>query len=79
MQTGCHCFGSSQRPVSAADVWRNIGLMLAAGAGLWAATMAGDAHASLTWGELLFIAIPAGVFVLVWANLRDIVALFQTA
>lgn len=78
LQTACNCFGNSQKPVTYTDVWRNIGLVLVAATGLWVTRMASNTNTNMTFLELLLMAIVTGVFVLVWANLGDIVTLFQT-
>lgn len=79
IQTTCNCFGSSERLLDYADVWRNAGLVLVAGAGLWATGGVGDVDTSLTFIELLFMSIIAGAFALLWANLNDIVSMFYSA
>ncbi|GIK56282.1 MAG: hypothetical protein BroJett015_19450 [Chloroflexota bacterium] len=79
LQAACNCFGHGHQPVTHADVWRNVGFILVAAGGLWATQVAGGTGAGLTFIEVLLLTIIAGVFVLVWANLSDIMALFQTA
>ncbi len=79
LQAACNCFGASHQPVTHADVWRNVGFILVAAGGLWTTQAAGGVGAGLTFIEMLLLTIIASVFVLVWANLSDIMALFQTA
>lgn len=79
IRASCNCFGHSYQPVTYADVWRNVGIILVAAGGLWATQAAGGTGAGLTFIEMLLLVIIASVFVLVWANLGDIMALFQTA
>src|ERR1051326_7881489 len=33
LRTACNCFGTSKQPVTVADVWRNLGLVLCAALG----------------------------------------------
>src|ERR1700737_4006721 len=33
LQTACNCFGSSEKNVSSADIWRNLGFILCASVG----------------------------------------------
>lgn len=78
IQTSCNCFGTSEKPLTYYDVWRNAGLILLATAGLAMSETTG-ALPSLAFIELLFVFIIAAVFVLLWSNLSEIVALFQAA
>jgi hypothetical protein len=78
LETSCHCFGASEKPLTYYDVGRNAGFILLAATGLG---MAGATNAmpSLAFIEHLFIFIIAAVFVLLWTNLREIAALLQAA
>jgi hypothetical protein len=76
IQTKCNCFGNNENSLGFANIWRNMGLIIVSGIGLWA--MAGDLNMSLSILESLFITLSALVFVLVWVNLANIATLFRT-
>lgn len=77
LQTACNCFGSSEKPVTPVDIWRNVGFLLCAGSGgealIWMRGTQGD----LEWVAWLFIALGAGVFVMIWIQLGEIVQIFR--
>ena len=73
----CHCFGSSNKPVTRVDIWRNVGFLLCAGGGCEALLWTHGAQESLAWMAWLFIALSAGVFVMIWIQLGEIVQLFR--
>ncbi len=51
IQTACNCFGSSQKSVTYADVWRNVGLSSVIAVGWWTALQPQDGGiASQNWG-----------------------------
>jgi hypothetical protein len=77
IQTPCNCFGSSERPVSVYDAWRNVGFTLLAALGLWLLKTANTVETHLTSGELTLIGFISVAFVLLWANLGEIASLLR--
>lgn len=77
LQTACHCFGSSDKPVTLVDIWRNVGLLLCAGGGCEALIWTRGAQERLEGIAWLLIALGAGVFVILWIQLGEIVQLFR--
>jgi len=77
LQTACNCFGSSEKSVSSADIWRNLGFILCATVGCGVLTWTRDAHVSLNSIEWLLASLGALVFVLIWIQLGEIVQLFR--
>jgi len=75
IQTPCHCFGSSEKPVSRYDLWRNGGFIVCALVGLIGANMDSSLHLSVfETGLVALMAIP---FVVLWINLGELVRLFD--
>ena len=77
MRSSCNCFGPTQKPVSAIEVWRNIGLILCAiiGCGVLAASNNGQGHPGLIeWGS---IGLGVAVCVMIWIQLGEIVYIFH--
>lgn len=60
IQTTCNCFGHSQKPVTYANVWRNVAVMSVSLSGWWLAIQVPEGVASQNW------------FALVWDGLRTI-------
>ncbi len=79
IQTPCNCFGSSQRPVSAYDMWRNVGFMVCALAGLVSLSALPGTRANLSMVELGLLGLMAVVFVVLWAHLGEFLELFSTS
>ncbi|HLZ61593.1 MAG TPA: MauE/DoxX family redox-associated membrane protein [Ktedonosporobacter sp.] len=77
VQTACNCFGSSEKPVTLVDIWRNVGLLLCAGGGCEALIWARGAQERLEGIAWLLIALAAGAFVMLWIQLGEIVQLFR--
>lgn len=77
IQTTCNCFGTSQHPISQADLLRNFGFLLCSCGGGWLATKP-EITVSLAPLHLGIIGLIAFVFVLIWAQLGEIYRLFQT-
>lgn len=77
LHTSCNCFGTSDRPITTIDIWRNMGFLLCASGGcetfLW---MHGE-QGSLTGFAWVFITLGASVFVIIWIQLGEIVQLFR--
>jgi uncharacterized membrane protein YphA (DoxX/SURF4 family) len=77
IRSSCNCFGPTQKPVSAIEVWRNIGFILCAiiGCGVLAASNNGQGHLGLIeWG---LIGLGAAVCVVIWIQLGEIVYIFR--
>ncbi|MFZ6026976.1 MAG: MauE/DoxX family redox-associated membrane protein [Chloroflexota bacterium] len=74
IDTSCNCFGASQKPVSPWDLVRNAGLIVCVLAGQALAPLAPPWPGYLESG-LMFVA--ALVFVPVWVQVEEIVALFR--
>lgn len=77
LQTSCNCFGSSKKPVTPVDIWRNIGFLLCAGGGCEALIWTRGAQESLAGIAWFFIALGAGAFVVIWIQLGEIVQLVR--
>jgi len=77
LRTTCNCFGSSNKPVTLVDIWRNGGFLLCAGGGCEALIWTRGAQGSPEWIAWLLIALFAGVFVMIWIQLGEIVQLFS--
>jgi hypothetical protein len=77
LHTSCNCFGASEKPVTQADIWRNVGFLLCAGGGCEALIWMRGAQESLEWMAWLLIALSAGVFVMIWIQLGEIVQIFH--
>ena len=77
IQTSCNCFGASRQPVTAYDLWRNLGFLLLATAGWWSHKTVHGSTTALQPAEAVLIGVAALAFVLIWANLADIGTLFQ--
>jgi len=76
LRTPCNCFGSSEKPISIGDVWRNVGFILCALGGCVALTWTQRTSERLGVVEWLLTALGAGVFVAIWIQLREIAQLF---
>ncbi len=77
LRISCHCFGSNNRPVTQIDIWRNVGFLLCAGGGCEALIWTHGVQESMVWMVWLLIALSAGVFVMIWIQLGEIVQLFR--
>lgn len=77
LQTSCHCFGASEKPVTQADIWRNVGFLVCASGGYEALIWTRGAQGSPEWMAWLFIALGAAIFVVVWTQLGEIVQLLR--
>ncbi len=77
LQIPCHCFGSSQTPVTSLDLVRNAGLLVCAGAGLGLDQQAITSN-QLSQLTLVIIGFAAIAFVLIWTQLGEIYQLFET-
>ncbi|NOK60042.1 MAG: hypothetical protein GFH27_549291n235 [Chloroflexi bacterium AL-W] len=77
IQTSCNCFGNTQKPVSMADIWRNIGFTLCAISGWVAMSIVGDTTYALGLIEWTMMVATAAAFVAVWMHLGDIIQLIH--
>lgn len=77
IHTACNCFGSSQKPITLVEIWRNLGFLLCAGGGCEVLLWTRGAQGSLEGIGWLLIALGAGVFVIIWIQLGEIVQLFR--
>lgn len=77
IQTSCACFGSSQRPVSSADVWRNVGFLVCACIGFLSLNSLPTAGIKIGLGEAGLLGMMAVVFVVLSVYLRDVIELFR--
>jgi len=78
LRTSCDCFGSDEKPVSPADIWRNAGFLCCALGGCGTLIRLPDIETSLTGLEWLLVGMAAGMFVLVWTQLGEIARLFRS-
>ncbi|HET8844895.1 MAG TPA: MauE/DoxX family redox-associated membrane protein [Ktedonobacteraceae bacterium] len=77
LSTSCNCFGTSQKPVTATDIWRNVGFLLCASGGAIAALWTQNISLNPTFSLWLLAALGAGVFVLIWIQLGEITRLLS--
>jgi hypothetical protein len=76
ISTACHCFGPGRRPVSRADLWRNLGFLLCALGGFAGAAWDPQAGAPLNSADWAFTGLSATGFVLIWTQLDEFGQLF---
>jgi hypothetical protein len=77
IRSSCNCFGSTQKPVSVIEVWRNIGFISCSviGCGVLVASNNEQEHLGLAeWG---LIGLGAAVYVVIWIQLGEIVHIFR--
>lgn len=77
IDTSCNCFGASQKPVSPWDLLRNAGLIACALGGCGLQFSRGSVLVALGWLDWGLAAVAALIFVAVWVQVAEIVALFQ--
>jgi hypothetical protein len=77
LPASCNCFGSSKQSLSRFDLWRNAGLIVCAVAGCGAA--ATGRPYGLGLAEWLLLGASALVFVAIWLQLGEIMALLGDA
>lgn len=79
LRTSCNCFGASEKLVSPADVWRNLGLIVCTlvGYGLLAWLQVHSEPAGLGFSDWLLAGLGALVFVLIWLQLDELMQLFR--
>jgi hypothetical protein len=76
-RTTCNCFGMSNHPISAADLWRNGSLLVCAAGGCGIQGWYGAFIGSPGVLEWLLVAGGASVFVLLLTQLGELVQLFR--
>lgn len=76
IKVSCHCFGTSTRPATRIDLWRNGGFLLCSGAGLGAVLWNGGSLRPLGLLEYLFVGVGAATFVILNIELGEVVQLF---
>jgi len=79
IRTPCHCFGSSRRPVTLFDVWRNVGFILCALLGIWSVSALSDTPMELSLGEIGLLGMMAAGFVALSVSLGEVIELFRTS
>ncbi|GHO57273.1 MauE/DoxX family redox-associated membrane protein [Ktedonobacter robiniae] len=77
LQATCNCFGTSNKKIVPADIWRNLGFLLCACGGCSVLTWTQHMHVELGAIEWLLVSLAACVFVLIWVQLGEIVQLFR--
>ena len=77
ISTTCNCFGASKNPISGADLVRNAGLLLCAGAGLYL-TIDAQRLAQLSLLEWIIIGFFSSVVAMIWTQLGEIWHLLTT-
>lgn len=75
IQTSCNCFGTSEKPITYYDVWRNAGFIAFSVLGWWLATQAPMTAKHQTWVELALLSFLATIFVVVWTQLGEVATL----
>lgn len=79
LQVPCNCFGSSQRPASSADIWRNVGLITCALMGIAALPALPDATTNISPLETGLLGMMALVFVALSIYLREVIEVFHVS
>lgn len=73
--TTCNCFGSSEKTVSYYDLWRNAGFIACACIGAGAHSTTHITTSTLNIAEWALVGMMAGVFILIWLSMRDVLEL----
>lgn len=79
LQVPCNCFGSSQRPASPADIWRNVGFLACATLGVTSLTALPDAAVKMSLGETGLLGMMALVFVALSVSLGEVLEVFRVS
>jgi hypothetical protein len=77
LQVPCNCFGSSQRPASLADIWRNIVFLACAFVGVASLIVLPDATVKMSLAEMGLLGIMAVVFVALSVYLDELIEVFR--
>jgi hypothetical protein len=75
--TSCGCFGPSQKEISYADFWRDIGFLVCALLGLTAISIHPNTTVTISYGEKGILGAMAIVFVVLSFYLGEIIELFR--
>ncbi|MDW8326620.1 MAG: MauE/DoxX family redox-associated membrane protein [Anaerolineales bacterium] len=78
IETACACFGSSRRPVSPADVGRNVGFLACAVVGLGSLSALSDAPVNVGPAEIGLLGMMALVCVAFLVYLGEVLAAFRS-
>ncbi|GAB4108585.1 MAG: hypothetical protein OHK0022_60200 [Roseiflexaceae bacterium] len=76
IQTSCNCFGTTTKPISSLDLWRNGGLVVCALLGAGAANLPAS-QAALGPIEWAVLALAAVLFLSIWLQLDQLARLFS--
>lgn len=79
LQVPCNCFGSSQKPASPADIWRNVGFLACAIVGIASLPALSDATVKMTPGEAGLLGMMALVFVALSVYLGEVLEAFHVS
>jgi hypothetical protein len=79
LQVPCNCFSSSQKPVSAADIWRNVGFIICAFVGVVSLTDLSDTTIGVSLLETGLLGIMAVVFVALLVYLGEVIETFRAS
>lgn len=79
LQVPCNCFGSSQRPTSPADFWRNVGFLACALLGIVSLAALPDTTVKLSLGEAGLLGMMALVFVALSVSLGEVLEAFRAS
>ena len=77
LRVPCNCFGSSQKPASPADLWRNVGFLACAFLGVASLTALTDAALIMSLGEAGLLGMMAVVFVALSVYLGEMIEAFR--
>lgn len=75
----CNCFGSSQKPVSPADLWRNVGFLACAVVGIGSLTTLSDTTMDVNLIETGLLAMMAIVFVVLSIYLGEVIEVLRAS
>jgi hypothetical protein len=75
IETSCHCFGASDKPLTYYDVGRNAGFIGCGLLGWWLAAQVPVTTQPSNWAELALLGFFAAVFVIVWTQLGELATL----
>jgi hypothetical protein len=79
LQVPCNCFGSSQRPTSPVDIWRNVGFLACAVLGTASLTALPGATTKMTLGESVLLGMMALVFVALSVYVGEVIDSFRAS
>ncbi len=76
--TTCNCFGTSEKPITILDIWRNAGFILCTAVGGSIALWSQQIEVSLDWEMWLLASLSASAFLLIWLRLPEIIHVFSS-